>query len=252
MNPESRTRDRLLQLTVIFDLDDTLIDAYRGAPDLWREIVANHGSWEAPEDREGVVRAIQEAAGLHWSTPRKRVRPWPSMEVGRRGIVCNAFTEMGLTDTSLAEHLADQFSQRRDEDMRLEHEAEDVLAALRNAGVRLGLLTNGSVHSQWAKIDRFGLKNSFDVIQVEEEAGVGKPHADAFKKVLGAIGSSPDDAWMVGDNVSADIGGAVGIGMRAMWFNPHDLPLPDDLPAQPDRIIQRLRAVLDVLETPPK
>jgi putative hydrolase of the HAD superfamily len=37
---------------------------------------------------------------------------------------------------------------------------------------------------------------------------------------------------MIGDSLEADIYGALAFGMDAIYFNPFNLPKPDDVPAQ--------------------
>jgi HAD superfamily hydrolase (TIGR01458 family) len=45
---------------------------------------------------------------------------------------------------------------------------------------------------------------------------LGKPSATYFAAALEALDADPDRAWMVGDDIDADIGGAAALGMRTM------------------------------------
>lgn len=45
---------------------------------------------------------------------------------------------------------------------------------------------------------------------------LGKPSASYFEAALEAVDSDPEHAWMVGDDVDADIGGAVALGMHTI------------------------------------
>jgi 2-haloacid dehalogenase/putative hydrolase of the HAD superfamily len=48
---------------------------------------------------------------------------------------------------------------------------------------------------------------------------VRKPEPRVFKEALSMMGLPPERVVHVGDDVTADIAGAKGHGMRAIWFN---------------------------------
>jgi HAD superfamily hydrolase (TIGR01458 family) len=45
---------------------------------------------------------------------------------------------------------------------------------------------------------------------------LGKPSASYFEAALAALDADPENTWMVGDDVDADIGGAAALGMRTI------------------------------------
>ena len=45
---------------------------------------------------------------------------------------------------------------------------------------------------------------------------LGKPSASYFEAALEAVDSDPEHAWMIGDDVDTDIGGAVALGMHTV------------------------------------
>ena len=45
---------------------------------------------------------------------------------------------------------------------------------------------------------------------------LGKPSASYFEAALDALDADPEHAWMVGDDVDADIGGAAALGMHTI------------------------------------
>ena len=88
-----------------------------------------------------------------------------------------------------------------------------VLDELRQAGVKIGLVTNSA-----RDVRAFALHHRLDV-----DAAVGsfhhgktKPHASIFRAVLALLDVEPADAVMVGDTIADDIEGARAIGMRAI------------------------------------
>ena len=104
--------------------------------------------------------------------------------------------------------MAHRYTALRDEAVKPFQGALTALERLRESGIRLALLTNGSAEKQWGKIRQFGLARYFDHIQVEGDVGFGKPDAQAFEHALSALDARPHETWMVGDNLLADIAGA--------------------------------------------
>ena len=79
---------------------------------------------------------------------------------------------------------------------------------------------------------------------------VGKPAAAFFDGALADLGVGAEDATMVGDDLVSDVLGAQAVGMtgvlvRTGKFRPTDL---DDAPARPDRVIDDISQLPDLLE----
>ena len=131
--------------------------------------------------------------------------------------------------------------------MRLFEDATATLDCLRSAGIRIGLITNGPAEMQRWKIAQFELEPYFDVVVIEGEFGHGKPSARVFEHALGAVGVAAPDAWHVGDNLYADIGGAKGAGLHAAWIHRDRLELGDAPKAIPDRVFAHLPELCEAL-----
>jgi len=88
-----------------------------------------------------------------------------------------------------------------------------VLAELRKAGMRIGLVSNSA-----RDVHEFAQHHALDI-----DAGISsfqhgktKPHASIFKAVLDLLEVEPHEAAMVGDTIQDDIEGALALGMRAV------------------------------------
>jgi HAD superfamily hydrolase (TIGR01662 family) len=99
------------------------------------------------------------------------------------------------------------------ENFELYDDVQDALAALRSAGLRLGLVSNSA-----RDVREFARHHGLDV-----DAGISsfhhgrtKPHASIFRAVLDLLGVEPTEAVMVGDTIADDIEGALALGMRAI------------------------------------
>jgi putative hydrolase of the HAD superfamily len=112
--------------------------------------------------------------------------------------------------------------------------ARDLLAELKRRDVRIAIVTNNIVSEQVAKLKRLELAALVDALVVSEAVGVSKPAPGIFSHALAELGAAADDAVMLGDSWSADIEGARGAGIRAVWFNPRRGPRPAQRPEVPE------------------
>ena len=92
------------------------------------------------------------------------------------------------------------------------------LAALRAAGWRIAIVTNGDAQQQAAKIERVGLTYAVDATVISGAVGVRKPDAHIFQIAAERCRSDIVGGWMVGDDAEADIGGAVACGVQSIWL----------------------------------
>lgn len=100
----------------------------------------------------------------------------------------------------------------------------DLLQRLREKGYKLGLITNGIVEVQEAKIQGLGLRDRMDWLYISGDFGFGKPDPRIYQAILKETKTSPEDAVMVGDNIQSDIMGSLAQGIHAIYFS--DLPVP--------------------------
>jgi HAD superfamily hydrolase (TIGR01549 family) len=125
--------------------------------------------------------------------------------------------------------------------------ARETIAALRERGVRLAILTNGWSPLQQKKIARALGDDAIQPILVSDELRALKPTPAAFEALVAALGADPADVWYVGDNPVADVGGAIAAGLRGVWFDWEGLVYPSHLPA-PTRRIGALRELEALVE----
>ena len=104
----------------------------------------------------------------------------------------------------------------RHENFELYDDVSNALAALRAAGLRIGLVSNSA-----RDVREFARHHGLDV-----DAGISsfhhgrtKPHASIFRAVLDLLDVEPDEAVMVGDMIADDVEGARAVGMRAILLD---------------------------------
>lgn len=91
-------------------------------------------------------------------------------------------------------------------------EALEVLAALRESGYRLGIVSNWSWNLR-DRVAQVGLDNHFDLIWASAYAGCNKPNPGIFYQALTRLAVSPERALYVGDSYEHDVIGAQNAGV---------------------------------------
>lgn len=227
---------------VLFDLDDTLLDYSGGVDECWTgacETVAP----AAGVDAAALARALVDSRRWFWSDPDRHRRERVDMLRAWTNIVAHGLGTLGVDRADLARKVAEEFAARRRAAWRLFPDAPAVLDRLRAAGVPLGLVTNGDPAMQRDKVERFDLAPFFRVIVIEGEFGAGKPDAAVFRHALGALGTAPADATMIGDHLDWDVAGAQHVGALGVWIDRAGAGLPPGTRVTPDRIIRSLAEI---------
>jgi putative hydrolase of the HAD superfamily len=241
----------MLPHAILFDLDETLIQAHGGAEAAWLVVTREFADDLAPLTPIEVGETIGAFARDFWADPERHRRGRMRLSDARREIVAGALAVLASTGrqappAGVAQRLADRFSAYRDEHTRLFPDAHNVIDALRARGTRLALVTNGASEAQRAKIDRFDLANRFDHIQIEGEHAFGKPDERAYLHALRQLGADARDTWMVGDNLEWEVAAPQRLGIFAIWFDAAGKGLPRDTHVRPDRIIASLSQLLPI------
>lgn len=255
---------------VVFDLDDTLIwderisrqvlletaeragkatgvdrerlvaEARRAMDELWQAhapverceslgIVAFEGMWGRFQGEENYQQHLQK-----W-VPQFRSEIWSQ-----------ALRTQGVEDEKLAKELGEFFCSRRRKLQSPLPDAKKILSKLHEAGVRIGLLTNGDSDLQREKIEASGLGMFFEVAVVSGEFGTGKPEPEIFHHLLNLLGVLPAESLMVGNSLSRDIVGGRRAGMDTCWLALEGEEEPVGL-IEPDFTIRSLDELLGLI-----
>ncbi len=100
--------------------------------------------------------------------------------------------------------------------------AEEVLRGVKDRGYRTGLLSNYSQGDAIrASLGNLGFDRWLDVVLVSSDMGLVKPHPEIFIEAARLMGLAPEEIVYVGDNPSADVVGASGVGMRTAHITQH-------------------------------
>lgn len=91
----------------------------------------------------------------------------------------------------------------------------------------LHLITNGPEKIQHQKLEVTRLKPYFKTMTTSEKAGVKKPYPQIFEYALNSAQTQPQQSLMIGDNLEADVEGAINAGMQAVFFNEKNIANPN-------------------------
>jgi HAD superfamily hydrolase (TIGR01549 family) len=181
----------------LFDLDDTLI----ALPPAFRRFASDFAR------EHGLPDEAEEWLVAAWDPYQRRDMFF--------GLVRERY---GLAEP--VEELWGLYRRRMPEYVVLRDEVRDGLVALRRAGWRLGIVTNGEADNQLGNIERTGLDRLVDAVAVSGALGIRKPDAEIFRVAAEDAGCAlGDGGWMVGDNPTADVGGGAAVGLRTAWVD---------------------------------
>ena len=161
-------------------------------------------------------RAIRDPAARGSSADAERSRAfWQGMyaAMGRR---------LGVSDPALlARRLFAEFTTV--ESYVAIEGAREALIRLRAAGLKIVAASNWE---PWLVdlLDHLEMRESFDALAVSGLIGIEKPEAAFFERTLEIAGATRDETVHIGDSFYADVQGAWGVGLDAIWINARNAP----------------------------
>lgn len=99
------------------------------------------------------------------------------------------------------------------------------LRRLREHGIRVVTLSNGSASVARGLLERAGLLDLVEALLSVEDAGSWKPHAAAYEHALRATGTPAGQAMLVAVH-PWDVDGALRAGLQAGWVDRRGVPYP--------------------------
>lgn len=111
-------------------------------------------------------------------------------------------------------------------------EVPQVLRRLKDGGMRLAILSNGTPAMLASAVANAGLDGLFDAVLSVEEVGVYKPHPSVYRLGAERLGIALGDACFLSSN-SWDAYSAKAVGYRVLWCN-RFAQVPERIPAEPD------------------
>ncbi|MBI3158974.1 MAG: HAD family hydrolase [Chloroflexi bacterium] len=210
---------------VIFDLDGTLRQSRPDGHELFWDYAAKLGAPDGPDRRRKALQWSHE----YWADSEDLLIDLKTygMENGefwlnyaKRHLLALGARRAQALDWAAQMH---QFmSENYDPEDIIPDDVIPTLAALRQRGYTVGLVTNRS-RPVPEYLEEKGLLPHLDFQFAAGEIGMWKPKPEIFYYALGLANARPHEALYVGDNYFADVVGARGANILPVLIDPQGL-----------------------------
>ena len=222
-----------MSIHIFFDLDHTLWDFDANSKSTLVEL-ADEYLQKKGISSEAFHPIYKETTATLWKRWSLNDIDQATLRVSRFSLTLEALKK---PDQALAEELSFQYLNRSPKKTQLMPGAIEILDYL-SPKYPLHLITNGFKDAAEAKLKSTPLGNYFKEVIVSEVFGVQKPHPSIFQHALEQAGTSAEWAWMIGDNLDADVRGPIKAGWKAIYFNHFQQPKPADVPMEIHHLLE--------------
>jgi putative hydrolase of the HAD superfamily len=227
---------------VVFDWGGTLTPWHTvDVLDIWRTYAAAYD----PQDVHALAHRLHEAEEAAWASGRDT-----NAAATLESVLLAAGVDVEHERHAIA--LA-EYEQAWEPHTWTDPQALPLLRGLRERGLRVGVLSNTIWSREYHErvLARDGVLDLVDGAVFSSEIAYVKPHPEAFRAALDAVGvTDAARAVFVGDRLFDDVHGAAAVGMRTV-FVPHS-EIPDHqrghTEGTPDAVVGELREVLEVVD----
>ena len=234
---------------VLFDLDDTLIAYDLVSREAWDRAADQFILENDIKTEKAVIQEkLNAAKKWYWSDPERQITGRKDLEKTRREIVKTALKDLIIIEDMELDRFADNFTKIHNGLWYLFDDSEETLQTIKKLNIKLGIATNGTSKNQRGKLKRFDIEKYFDYFYIEGELGYGKPDPRVYEHMLRETKIDNKKIIMVGDNLVWDVEAPQKLGIYSVWMNSRRLN-PEDSDIKPDRIINRISAILELIET---
>ncbi|MCZ6885315.1 MAG: haloacid dehalogenase type II [Alphaproteobacteria bacterium] len=195
-------RDNLIKACV-FDAYGTLFDVHSAVAE-YAEIIGPHAAqvsnlWRQKQLEYTWVRSLMGRHADFWTVTGESLD--------------HALAAHGIDDVELRANLMAAY-------LRLAPypEVAETLAGLREQGLTLAILSNGSPSMLEAAVQSAGLGPYLDMVLSVEEAGIFKPAAKVYDLAVDRLGLSAESIYFASAN-PWDGAAAANYGFHALWVN---------------------------------
>ncbi|VEI08394.1 Putative HAD-hydrolase yfnB [Kurthia zopfii] len=198
--------------TLIFDLDDTLLDFQQAEIEAFEKTFSNYNIQNSistyKKDYDAISRVLWDGVqdGIFTIAQVGEYRFKRLFEKHKLDLEAVSFNKDYLFNLGQQSNLIEG--------------AEQIATTLPN--IKFVALSNGFTKTQLSRIANSPLKDLFDEIIISEMTGFEKPQKGIFDYTMNQLSlSETDGVLMIGDSLSSDIAGGLNYGMDTCWFNPH-------------------------------
>ena len=141
------------------------------------------------------------------------------ISLDERILVLVSLLDFKIGDEQLAKSLSIRFLDILPTKKEVFPYTKEILQYLTKKGYVIHLITNGFEKTQWSKIRNSGLDTFITHVITSEGSNSLKPQKEIFEFALRKAGAQLKESIMIGDNLDADIQGAMNAGMDTVFVN---------------------------------
>jgi putative hydrolase of the HAD superfamily len=198
---------------VFFDLDHTLWDFDKNSALTFNKIFKMH---DVEVDLNEFLSHYEPINLDYWKLYREEKIDKESLRYNRLNDTFNKISFQA--DSTLIDKLSIDYIAYLTSFNHLFEDTLDILNYLKPK-YQLHIITNGFQEVQESKLRNSNIHHFFKSVTDSEQVGVKKPNPKIFNFALNKVHANPKTSIMIGDNMEADILGALNFGMEAIYFN---------------------------------
>lgn len=134
-----------------------------------------------------------------------------------------SFCSKGLDNYDLAIEFGKEFITLNSSQTTLIPHTTELLEYLTKKRYSMYIITNGFIETQYKKLRASKLDKYFKKMYISEEVGSKKPHHSFFEYAIKSSNARKTESLVIGDNLEADIKGAINFGLSHVYFNPNKI-----------------------------
>lgn len=209
--------------TILFDLDDTILDFHKAEGIALRKALEQMRL----EPTDEVIARYSEINRLHWERLERG-------ELTREQVLTQRF-EMLFSEFGM-ECSGEEMQKVYEKLLAVGHYfmpgAEELLETLYGT-YHLYLVTNGTASVQDGRIASAGIARYFKEIFISQRIGFDKPQTAYFEYCFERIPDfSREETIIIGDSLTSDMLGGNNAGIHTCWYNPKKNARRADIPVE--------------------
>jgi phosphoglycolate phosphatase len=213
--------------TVLFDLEGTLVDF----------------QWKLDEAEEALRQAL-----VVLGFEEELFEGANYAEIRIRALTRTASPQVREEIDRQLTPIYDRYDQDALSRWNLRDGAFELLQTLAARGMQLAVVSNIGRRAGWAVLDKFALREWFQLVIARDDVTQMKPSGEGIRKALDHFCAAPEEAIMVGDSLT-DLRAARDAGVRVVLIMGGETIYRELGSETPDYSISSLSEVINVLST---
>jgi putative hydrolase of the HAD superfamily len=202
---------------LFFDLDHTIWDFETNSKETLHDLFLRHKLHESvTDDFEKFYQVYSHHNKILWDRYHHGFITQEDLKWKR---MWHALLEFKIGDEKLSKKLSVEYLELLPYQKALFPYTIEILEYLVNKNYKLHLITNGFQKTQMSKITNSGISKYFIEVITSESANSLKPKKEIFEYAISKCETQCCDSIMLGDNLDADIMGAMNAGMDTVFVN---------------------------------